>query len=408
LTKLFSIAATAADTPAALKILDTEIQSINADIQFIYAFYGCDHDDSLIHSFLRIHFPAAAVIGGTSCHGIMTEKGLWDSRSIGLLLIADPDGDYGAASAPLGEDPATAAERALLAALANANCPGELPELIWIYQAPGHEEDIVEGLRRVVGDRCPIIGGSAADNSLAGHWRQLSTDGISTDGLVVGVLFPSGGIGYAFQGGYEPAGQSGIVTRIGFDRRGPSGIVTKSRGRVIAEIDGEPASHVYNRWVGNRLEHKLEAGGNVLMETTMCPLAIDAGQIENVSHYLLIHPAVVTPDGALSTFASIEEGTRIYSMQGDKARLIDRAGRVATEAISQLAEGPENIAGGLIVYCAGCMLAVGGQMPDVADKVAQSFEGRPFLGCFTFGEQGKILQSNLHGNLMISAIAFGQ
>jgi hypothetical protein len=32
----------------------------------------------------------------------------------------------------------------------------------------------------------------------------------------------------------------------------------------------------------------------------------------------------------------------------------------------------------------------------------------PFIGCFTFGEQGLVLDRNAHGNLMISAIAFGR
>ena len=72
---------------------------------------------------------------------------------------------------------------------------------------------MIEGLRRVVGDRCPIIGGSAADNAVAGKWRQIGPDGPMNDGLVVGVVFSSGGIGFAFQGGYEPSGHNGVVTR---------------------------------------------------------------------------------------------------------------------------------------------------------------------------------------------------
>ncbi len=32
----------------------------------------------------------------------------------------------------------------------------------------------------------------------------------------------------------------------------------------------------------------------------------------------------------------------------------------------------------------------------------------PFIGCFTFGEQGRLIDRDLHGNLMISAVAFGR
>jgi hypothetical protein len=389
---LRSIAAAGSNTPSVLADIGRQVGTASAN--FVYAFYGCEHDDRALHAFLRERFPQAALLGGTSCAGVMNESRLWGADSIGLLLIDDPAGDYGVASAVLDRDPAATAEQALHRALADAKCPGELPELIWIYQAPGHEEAVIDGLRRVVGDACPIVGGSSADDKVAGRWRQLGSGGVMTDGLVVGVLSPSGGIGYAFQGGYEPSGASGIIT--------------KGRERTIVSIDGEPAAHVYNKWIGNRLDGKVADGGSILLDTTMCPLAVDAGSIEGVPHYLLIHPASIAADGALTTFASIEEGTRIHGMRGDRKRLVERAGRVASQAITRLPGGPDRLAGGLVVYCAGCMLAVGDDMPAVGRAVADSFSAAPFLGCFTFGEQGRIVERNVHGNLMISAVAFGR
>lgn len=139
----------------------------------------------------------------------------------------------------------------------------------------------------------------------------------------------------------------------------------------------------------------------------MHPVGIDAGKIEGITHYLLVHPDQILANGALSTFATIEEGTRLFSMRGNKLRLVERAGKVATAAAATLPGGAANLAGGLVVYCAGCMLAVGDEMPKVSEAVSTSFDGKPFLGCFTFGEQGAILNKNAHGNLMISAIAFG-
>ena len=375
---------------------------------FVSVFYDCDHDDQAIAAFLRERFPDAALLGGTSCAGVMSEAGLAGGGSIGLLLVEDPDGDYGTAAVRLEGDAADCAERALHAALDNAGCAGELPELIWIYQAPGREEAVIEGLRRVVGDRCPIIGGSSADNEVAGEWRQIGPDGPMRDGLVVGVFFSSGGIGFAFQGGYEPSGESGIVTRVGFGPAGDSGIVTKSRGREIISIDGKPAAQVYNDWVGGVLSDKLDGGGNILKDTTMFPVGVDAGKIEGITNYLLVHPDRILPNGALSTFADIEEGAQLFSMRGNKARLVERAGKVATTAAATLPGGPDSLAGGLVVYCAGCMLAVGDEMPKVSTAVSESFDGRPFIGCFTFGEQGSMLDRNAHGNLMISAIAFAK
>jgi hypothetical protein len=245
-----SIAAAAPDTAAVLRDIDGQIGATSRDAAFVYAFYGSCHDDWQLHGFLTDRFPQAAILGGTSCSGVMNQARLWGPASIGILIISDPEGDYGVAAAPLGDDPAASAERTLHRALAAAGCPGELPELIWIYQSPGSEEAVIEGLQRVVGNRCPIIGGSSADDAVEGNWRQLGPDGIMRDGLVVGVLFPSGGVGYAFQGGYEPAGPSGVVTRVGFDKTGSSGIATRTRGRQIISIDDVPAAQVYNDWIG--------------------------------------------------------------------------------------------------------------------------------------------------------------
>lgn len=373
-------------------------------VRFLYAFYGCDHDGQAIHRFIRDRFPGAAVIGGTSCAGVMSGDRLWGPESIGFLLISDDQGDYGAAQGEIGGDAATAAETLLHAALAKAGCPGELPDLIWVIQVPGQEEAVIEGLRRVVGDHCPIVGGSSADNTVEGQWHQLGPDGLLDNGLVVGVLFPSGGVSCSFQGGYTPAGPSGIVTRVGGDT--VDGLPRSSRS--ILEIDHDPAAKTYNRWIGERLNGTIVTGGSILTDTTMCPLALDAGEIAGIPQYRLVHPESVTAEGAVNLFSQIDEGARIHAMTGDKERLVERAGRVAREAAARLPDGPASLAGGLVVYCAGCMLAVDERMPDVARQVTDSFADAPYLGCFTFGEQGKLVDRNVHGNLMISAVVFGQ
>lgn len=337
----------------------------------------------------------------------MTNAGLGGAHAIGLLVIDDPEGDYGAATVSLEGNVEDAAEAGLLAALDRAGCAGELPEMIWIYQAPGQEERVISGLRRIVGDRCPIIGGSSADNDVSGRWRQMGPEGPARDSLVIGVMFSSGGIGYAFQGGYEPSGSSGVVTEIGFDRMEANGVATQTRGRELLTIDGRPAAEVYNEWIGGLLSDRLETGGNILADTTMHPVGVAAGATSGIENYLLIHPEKILPEGGLSTFAEVEQGAKLFGMRGSREHLISRAGKTVDAATAMLPSGKEELAGGVVVYCGGCMLAVGDEMPKVAATVAESFAGKPFIGCFTFGEQGTLLEKNSHGNLMISAITFG-
>ncbi len=407
MVNLRSLTASNSDTSAALTTLAGQLPP-GCRPAFVSVFYDASHDDAKVWSFVQQHFPDAAVMGGTSCGGIMTEAGLGGPGSIGMLLVDDPDGNYGTAAIALDGDVADCAEQVLRDALLAADCVDELPELVWIYQAPGSEEAVISGLRRILGERCPIIGGSSADNAVEGQWRQLGPGGAMRHGLVVGVLFPSGGIGFAFQGGYEPTGASGVVTRVGYRTRGDDGAINRTSGREILTIDDEPAAEVYNRWIGGALTDKLQHGGPILTDTTMFPLGVDSGRIEDVPHYMLIHPSLVLRNGGLSTFASVSVGTRVYCMQGNRARLVERAGKVATAAAAALPGGPASLAGALIVYCAGCMLAVGDEMPLVSQTVYESLGGQPFIGCFTFGEQGFMIDRNAHGNLMISAVAFGR
>ncbi|MCL2524660.1 MAG: FIST C-terminal domain-containing protein [Betaproteobacteria bacterium] len=406
MTRLYSCAAQGADTLGVIEVLREQFPPHADAIRMVFAFYGCGHDDHLLHYALRQSFPAATLLGGTSSGGVASERGFGGPLSIGLLLIEDEDGDYGAASARLGDDPAAAAQDALCRALASCGCAGQLPELIWIYQAPGSEEAVIKGLCSVIGDGCPIIGGTSADENVLGFWRQLGPEGVFDNGLVVGVLFPSTPLGFSFQGGYEPLGPNGIVTGIGRMLAGESGIVTAMAGREIVSIDNEPAAVVYNRWTGGLIDRQVAEGGVVLAETTMRPIAVEAGRIEDVAHYLLVHPESVSPGGGLRTFCNLEVGSRVYAMHGDRGRLIRRAGRVVEEARRGL-ENPRAVAGALVVYCAGCKIAVGEEIGSVADTVAHSLGEAPFVTCFTFGEQGRLIDHNVHGNLMISAVVFG-
>ncbi len=408
MVRVGSVTGSGEDAPTALAQFRALLTDCTYAPSFAFLFYSSEHDDVEVYAAFRARFPDVPLVGGTSCSGVMSDRGLGGEASIGALLVEDPDGEYGAASAVFGADPTQAAERALNGALAAAGCPGELPELIWVYQAPGQEEAVIAGLRRIVGDRCPIIGGSSADQKVAGDWRQLGPDGPLIEGLAVGVLFSSGGIGFAFQGGYEPTGPSGVITRIGYDATGVSGIATRTQGRHIVQIDGRPAAEVYNEWTGGALAGRMPEGGNILADTTLCPIGLDSEPSGEVPHYLLVHPAEITPERGLKTFATVAEGSRIYAMRGERRRLVERAGRVAVTARETLAHGPSSIAGGLVVYCGGCRMAVGDEMPNVVSEVAQNFGDVPFLGCFTFGEQGSMLQRNVHGNLMISAVVFGQ
>ncbi|MCA9700359.1 MAG: hypothetical protein KC431_22725, partial [Myxococcales bacterium] len=104
---------------------------------------------------------AAQIHGCSSCLGVMSGEG-FDPEAIGLFALRDPEGDFGVGSALLGDDPARAAGAALQQAIEAAGRSGELPGLVWVSAAPGHEEACIAGIEALIGTGVPIVGGSAA------------------------------------------------------------------------------------------------------------------------------------------------------------------------------------------------------------------------------------------------------
>ena len=155
------------------------------------------------------------VHGSSSCLGAMSHDGFHSVDGVGIAAwgIRDPEGDYGTALAG-GDDPGVAASDAIRAAVAAANRPGEVPALVWVSAAPGAEEGVLNGIAQVLGPEVPVVGGSSADNEIAGQWSQLTTDGNRADGILVSALFPSCEVGLAFHSGYAPTECSAIATHV--------------------------------------------------------------------------------------------------------------------------------------------------------------------------------------------------
>jgi hypothetical protein len=68
----------------------------------------------------------------------------------------------------------------------------------------------------------------------------------------------------------------------------------------------------------------------------------------------------------------------------------------------------EDVAFGIYTYCAGSMLAIPEkERPKMPMLVKAALGDAPFIGTFTFGEQGLIQgMGNYHGNLVNSMVVF--
>lgn len=381
---------------AANQAFEDLTKTLEAPPDFMFVHSSCDYDSKVLLRRLRSLAPGVPLQGGTSCMGVITEKGfhVQDNLGLGILGVLDPEGAYGAGIAEYGDNPAKAATSALLQALEEAGRPGEIPVAIVMTSCPGQEETSIRAIEEYLGAGVPILGGTSADNDMSGQWRQFANDSFLSEGISMAVLFPPGDVGYAFHSGYEPTDHRGLATR--------------ASGRVLSEIDGRPAAEVYNEWTDGLIGEILPEGGSLVPTATFTPVGHPVGHVGTIPYFRLSYPVEVLPDMSLQLFAEVQQGSEIVLMRGTPDSLATRAERVAEAAIDAAPFHVNEVQGALFLFCAGCMLAVQDRMGETADGLRRALKGKPFLCSFSLGEQGCFIGGeNRHGNLMIAALLFG-
>jgi hypothetical protein len=379
---------------AAMRELETALGRA-PDVLFFHGAQDCNPRG--VVEAVRARWPEACVHGGSSCLGVM-RRGRFDADpgSFGLLGIHDPEGAYGVGWALLTDRPRVDVARALDMAFENAGRPGETPAMIVLTAPPGSEEELLLGIAEVVGPRVPVAGGSAGDDKVTGDWWLAAGNRVDNHSLVVTVLFPSGAVVSTFQSGYEVSELSGEITR--------------ASGRTVQEIDGRRAAEVYNDWTGGAVTSLLVGGGKIPQRTSaLHPVGRPDDVSGDVVEFVLSFLDTVTPDGSLTLFTEARVGDRLWLMRGTDASLVARAGRVARAALDALAQEQKErlCVGALIVFCAASLAYIKDRMPDVVAGIDAALGDKPYLGTFTFGEQGCFLAGgNRHGNLMVTVILF--
>jgi hypothetical protein len=387
---------TSSNTIEALKSAYADLENKLGSAPSWMAVHGTyQHSGDVIITTLQTIAPGVTFQGGTSCLGLMTEDGFHSDKgvSLGLFGILDPEGVYGVGCADSKTYSRTSGKNAIVSALKKAgkNMP---PALVWITCAPGDEEGILAGIEEGLdGASTPIIGGSSADNTVDGNWYQITNGQVLYNGVVVTAMYPSRPIRYAFDNSYTPTPHKGIVTR--------------ASGRTVFEINHRPAADVYNEWTNGSITDFL-AGGNILSPSTLHPLGRIAVWTRGATLYQLSHPESVLKNRALSLFTNTEPGEEVVLMESSIQDLVYRVDKITSKVlVGNLSVSKDGIAGALIIYCAGCMLAVQNQMQEVTSQFRDALGGKPFLGIHTFGEQGcALLGENLHANLMMTIIVF--
>ncbi len=368
------------------------------DYAVLFSTAGYDLD--VVLKEIRTLLPTTQVYGGTSLLGVLSRDGyhIGKTGSLSLLAVSSEKIKFGVGGANLDNfiSSREAGKKAIREAIKNAGKMGELPKVVLITAAPGKEEEILLGIEDIIGKDIPIIGGSSGDDDITGEWKQFANDRVYTNGVSLTAIFTELKIGFAYEAGY-------FVTE-------NSGIVTNATGRTIYEIENRPAAEVYNEWTDGLISDKLRTGGTVLSETTFYPLAKVLHDETGKIHYLSIHPLSVNlPEKSITVFANVKKGDELLLMHGNWELLLNRVQRTTRHALESKSISRGKGYFGIYTFCAGTLLAIPEEeRAKIPLLINNELGDIPFIGTFTFGEQGFIQKvGNRHGNLANSMIVFG-
>jgi hypothetical protein len=226
---------------------------------------------------------------------------------------------------------------------------------------------ILKGIASVLGDHVPVTGGAAGDNN--DFRKTLQFGG--------GRIFSNAVCGIAFYGDFRLG--TGVCS--GWAPIGLSKQVTKARGRVVYELNGEPALNVFERFLGQHAE-KLPAIGVEYPLGFMKP-----SQDANEEDYYVLRAtmSVDRKERSIIFAGEIPEGSMVNMTCGDKPSILKAAETAARQAGSAIGGStPE------IIFCYSCMarkIVLGNRTGEEIERVRAQFgPSVPMVGFYTYGE----------------------
>ncbi len=390
-------------------------KSQHPDFVVLFATSGTDMN-VVLSSIREVVGKNAKIYGGTSdSRGLMTDKGYisaaeqgYDYRAAGLkhalavMTVASKDILFGIGSPDCSKYPSAqhCSKAALLKALESAGKPeNEPPNLVLITSPRSFEEQALDGIHSVLGQRTPVIGGTAGGPVFG----SIGEDEVYGEGISLAVIYTKLPLGWVFEGGFEVE-----------DRH--SGIVIQVDGQAIVKIDHRPALEVYDEWLAGHISRLFEENrdySQIRALLNLHPLYRKYRSPDGTWYFLFSHPwpkDKTLREKVVLTATKFKEGERVYLSHGSWETFLNRIGKLPAEAKKRggIATSAKPLFG-IGYICSGVMGAIPStEREKMASLINHMNNGAPFIAPFTWGEQGYFPGiGNKHGNLLTSFVVVG-
>jgi hypothetical protein len=336
----------------------------------LFAFSSIKYRQDEVLKGIREVAPDATVVGGSAAGEITSWVTVFDGINV-LAIASDSVKFVTGVGAGVSADSFKAGAMAAEQVVNNAD--GKKPNLFIMLPdgMTGNGAAIVDGVKSVLGENAPIIGGSLGDDYFFKKTFEYHQDEVLTD-VVVGIgLYGDFAYGFGIKHGWEPVGLSLKAT--------------KADGVKLQEVDNKPALKVYEDYFGKDAAELVKEPLARMAYTYPIGMAV-----EGSDELLIRDPVIANEKGEISMAAAIPQGTTIRLMIGDREKAIAAAKTAAEVAFSQL-EGasPKFI---LMFNCMARNKLLGVRCHEENDLVSKTIgENVPMTGFYTYGEQGPLL-----------------
>lgn len=261
--------------------------------------------------------------------------------------------------------------------------------LVFLDVISGNGDQALLGAIERLGNNFPLWGGAAADDLLFFETYQYFKDKAYSGSIV----------SLGLSGDFHVAG----TIMHGFLPIGVSRTVTKSKDLVLHELDGKPASSIYQEYFGEEHLHELHEGLLPSLAISY-PLGVFFPESDEV---VLRNPVSVEKDGTMKFTSAIPVGSEVRLMISDIEQALETTELAANKVLDQLGgRKPKAI----IVISSIARKKLLGAQANEEIVIIQRILGRdvPIVGYYSYGQVGGHIDGKLplhNGSILIWALA---